>query len=107
MSERKRHRLNYLRQLPAAPTATSAIRNEELTEITVFWLDVANETGYSIELSLNGTNGWAEAGTAAQDATSVVVPSNDHNPNYYCRVRAFNAAGYGPYSNVVYAFIQA
>ncbi len=85
-------------QPPAAPTNLVA---NALTpsQINLSWTDVAGETGYKIERSLNAASGFAPLGTAGANATSYSDTTVSASTQYYYRIRATNAAGDSPYSN--------
>jgi hypothetical protein len=67
------------------------------------WNDnAAAETGFSIERSPAGTNGWAEVGTAVADATSFDDQSLACDTTHDYRIRAYRDGDnvYSDYSNV-------
>jgi hypothetical protein len=61
-----------------------------------------SETGFSVERSADGTT-WSEVASTAPDATTYVDSGLVSDKEYRYRVRAFNAAGFSPYSNVASA----
>lgn len=87
----------------AAPPPTTVTAVAALDAITLTWANVADETGYRIELSADGTTGWAEIGTAGQDVTVHTDTSLSPGTTYYYRIVATNAAGDSAPSNVVKA----
>lgn len=78
---------------PDAPTGPAAVALSS-TSVRVSWTDVADETGYRVERSPNGTTGWTNvsgslaAGTTSYDDTGLTAQTV-----YFYRVIAFNAAG--------------
>jgi len=87
----------------AVPPATTVTAVAALDTITLTWANVADETGYRIELSADGTTGWAEIGTAGQDVTVHTDTSLSPGTTYYYRIVATNAAGDSAPSKVVKA----
>jgi len=78
---------------PTAPSAITATADGQ-TRIKLPWPENStNETGFKIERSLNGTDGWAEIRKVAAD----VSQHNDTNlicgTTYHYRVSAVNTAG--------------
>lgn len=104
MSVKKRRRLNYLSvsSAPAAPTLSS-VTTISNTEINITWTDVSGETGYAIEHSPNGIGSWTQVATRAAGVTSYLDTGLTPATDYYYRVRAYNGALFGPYSNVLIA----
>ncbi|HYO09422.1 MAG TPA: NPCBM/NEW2 domain-containing protein [Tepidisphaeraceae bacterium] len=94
----------------AAPTAPAAPSNLSATavsspQINLTWADNSgNETGFIIERSPDGATGWAQVGTAAQNATSFANTTGlSAGTQYFYRVRATNAVGPSGDSNVASA----
>jgi hypothetical protein len=87
----------------AVPTATSVTAVAALDTVTLTWIDVGGETGYRIERSPDGSNGWAMIGTAGQDVTIHTDTALSPGTTYYYRIVATNAAGDSAPSNVVAA----
>ena len=89
--------------IPAAPTnlvATVVSR----TQINLTWTDnAANESGYLIERSTNGSTFTQLIPTAPAGATTFASTGLSANKKYYYRVRATNAAGQSVYSNTASA----
>ena len=92
---------------PPAPSTPDGLTAASIStsRIDLAWNNVANETGYKIERSPNGTDSWAQIGTTSQDGTSY----QDKNPQtnnlaagtqYFYRVRAYNSGGDSGYSSV-------
>ncbi|MBI5929659.1 MAG: PD40 domain-containing protein [Chloroflexi bacterium] len=97
---------------PANLAATAVSRSQ----INLTWVDNAtSETGFSIEQSLNGTDGWLEVGTRTANQISFQNTGLLCNRRYYYRVRAFidsipNNGQYetvSAYTNIVNAITQA
>ncbi|MBK9138012.1 MAG: fibronectin type III domain-containing protein [Verrucomicrobia bacterium] len=77
---------------PAAPSGLTATALSQ-TEIGLAWADnSANETGFQVERSLNGTS-WSPAFQVAANVTSSIDTGRTANTLYYYRVIAFNAGG--------------
>lgn len=88
------------------PAATSLIATETATTIDLVWVDVADETGYRIERSLDGTGEWISIGTTGQDVTVYSDEALSSGVKYQYRVVATNAGGDSAPSNVVSAKIN-
>jgi chitinase len=88
--------------VPAAPsglTATAASRSR----INLAWSDnSANETGFLIERSTNGTS-FTQIATVGANVTTYASTGLKGSKMYYYRVRATNAAGNSAYSNIASA----
>lgn len=92
---------------PAAPGNPSATADSQ-TQITVTWDDVADETGFRVERSPNGSSGWVNvSGSLAADTTSYQDTGLTASTQYFYRVIAFNGAGDSTPSTVVNATTQA
>lgn len=70
------------------------------TQINLSWNAVPAAETIQIERSPNGTDGWNPIGTATGNATTYSDPNLNRNTRYFYRIRATNASGTGPYSNV-------
>ena len=86
--------------VPAAPREFDATlvapRAARLT-----WADVTGERGYKIERRIDGSaDDWAQIATVGENVTSYGNDGLLAGKTYLYRVRAFNAAGDSPYSNV-------
>ncbi|HZF07915.1 MAG TPA: Calx-beta domain-containing protein [Thermoanaerobaculia bacterium] len=94
---------------PAAPSNLAAAA-QSTSEVLLTWKDNAsgtsNETSFRIE-SKGLTTPYQQVQTAAQNATSALVPSLDPATAYTFRVRANNAAGNSAYSNEASATTHA
>jgi hypothetical protein len=86
--------------LPAAPTglvATMAATNR----ITLTWTDASNnESGFKIERSLDGVNGWTPIATVGANVTTYASIGLACGKAYFYRVRATNSNGDSAFSNV-------
>ena len=96
--------LNAAIQPPLAPTGLAATAASG--QINLSWSNVANETGYKIERSPDGSTGWTQIGTTAVDATTYSDTTVAPATTYFYRVRATNAGGDSPYSNTASALSQ-
>ena len=79
---------------PPPPTPLSPAAAElNSTRIMVTWADGTGETGYLVERSLNGVNGWTLAGQSAADTPVFTDTGLVPGTRYFYRVKAFNAPG--------------
>ncbi|MBC8012089.1 MAG: fibronectin type III domain-containing protein, partial [Burkholderiales bacterium] len=79
--------------LPSAPVALAA-SVASASQLNLTWIDTAaNETGFKIERSANGTTGWTQIAAPAANATSYSDSGLSAATTYYYRVLATNAAG--------------
>jgi hypothetical protein len=94
--------------VPAAPSNLAATAVSP-TQINLAWTDNANdETGFVIERSPNGVNGWAQIGTTGANVTTFDNTTGlSSGTQYFYRVRATNAAGPSANSNVAGATTQS
>jgi hypothetical protein len=87
---------------PAAPSSLIATAVSR-SQINLTWIDnAANETGFEIERSTDGT-AFAQIGTVGADITSVADTGLKSNKTYYYRIRAYHAADQSAYSNITAA----
>jgi len=101
--------------LPPTPTPAPLAAPSDLiqagatqTQLALAWADnSANESGFSVERSPNGTSDWAFVGVTAANATSYTHSGLTCGASYHYRVRAYDAARYSAYSNVVAASTAA
>ena len=87
----------------AVPPATDVTAVAALDTITLSWSDVADETGYRVERSLDGASDWIEIATTGQDVTTYVNGTLSPGTTYYYRIVATNAGGDSTPSNVASA----
>ena len=87
--------------LPAAPTSLTAVPTTT-SSANLAWTDNAtNETGYRVERSLNGVNGWTQRGSdLGANSTAFTDTGLTYGQSYFYRVYAFNSGGNSGYSNV-------
>jgi hypothetical protein len=91
---------------PASPPTLMAI-SVSSTQVDLSWTDVANETGYRVERSTDGTGGWSVIATPAQDATTYSDTDLSSSTTYFYRIFATNAGGDSPSSDVASATTAA
>ena len=85
----------------AVPPATNLTGVAALDTVALTWTDVAGETGYRIERSLDGSTDWKVVGTQGQDVTTFIDSKLTPGTSYHYRVIATNAGGDSEPSNVV------
>jgi len=79
--------------VPPAPQGGSG-KGFSLNAIQLQWTDVLDdETGYRIERSPNGSNGWTAVGTTGQNETTFVDNNLQNGVTYYYRIIATNSSG--------------
>ena len=86
--------------LPLAPTSLTANPTSK-TQVSLNWSDnSSDETGFEVRRATtqNGTYGLVQ--TVPANATSYTDQGLNSNSTYYYKVRAINATGQSPYSNV-------
>ena len=84
---------------PAAPGGLTATTVSS-AQIDLAWADNAtNESSFGIERSLNNVS-FSQIATTGANATAYSDTGLDAGTTYYYRVRASNAGGNSPYSNV-------
>ena len=72
--------------------------------ITLTWQDnSADETGFKIERSLDGSTNWIEIGSTGANIVMYQDIGLAPSTTYYYRVRAYNATGASAYSNAISA----
>jgi hypothetical protein len=91
----------------AVPAATDVTAVATLDTIALTWTDVADETGYRVERSLDGSTGWIEIATTGQDVTTYTNATLSPGTTYYYRVVATNPGGDSASSNVASATTEA
>ena len=70
------------------------------TEVRLGWADVATETGYRVERSVDGES-WISVAVLGDDVTTFTDTGLSAGTTYHYRVVAANGAGDSPASNVV------
>jgi len=85
---------------PAAPSNLSATA-ANASQINLTWTDnAANESGFAIERSPNGTDSWLEITILADNSTSYVDTELASGTTFFYRVAAYNMNGSSAFSNV-------
>ncbi|MBN1669829.1 MAG: fibronectin type III domain-containing protein [Kiritimatiellae bacterium] len=88
---------------PAAPSGLTATAASS-TSVALAWTDNAsNETQYKIDRRQSGTDAWVRVAEPGADTTQYTDSGLSPNTEYYYMVKASNAAGNSPYSNVAAA----
>ncbi|HXI51676.1 MAG TPA: Ig-like domain-containing protein, partial [Candidatus Saccharimonadales bacterium] len=90
--------VNAATSIPAAPSGLSATAVSS-SQINLAWTDTsANEDGFKIERSNNGSS-WSQIATVGPNTTTYSSTGLSANKTYYYRVRAYNVLGNSAYSN--------
>jgi hypothetical protein len=84
---------------PETPTDLTAV-SASSTEIDLSWTDVANETGYRVERSVDGGTVWTPIATSGQDVTSYRDAGLVPGTTCSYRIVATNTEGDSPSSAV-------
>ncbi len=84
---------------PISPTGLTAVAASS-TQIDLSWADVATETGYRVERSLDGATDWTTVATTGQDVTAQSDTGLSPGTTYYYRVFATNDDGDSPAADV-------
>ena len=88
---------------PAAPSNLAATANSA-SQITLNWTDnSADETGFKVERSPDGSTAWTQIATPAANVTSYADTGRSAVTTYFYRVRATSAAGDSAYTSTVSA----
>ena len=83
--------------MPAAPSGLTATAVSS-SQINLAWTDTsANEDGFKIERSNNGSS-WSQIATVGPNTTTYSSTGLSANKTYYYRVRAYNMLGNSAYS---------
>jgi len=72
---------------PTGFTATPGVGDPE-TELDLVWDDVANESSYQVEVSLNGLSGWSVLATPAAGVTGITHTGLVANDTRYYRMKS-------------------
>jgi hypothetical protein len=74
------------------------------SQINLSWTDNSNnETGFKIERSKNNANNFSQIATVGAGVVSYSNTGLARATTYFYRVRAYNAGGNSPYSNIATA----
>ncbi|MBN1670555.1 MAG: fibronectin type III domain-containing protein [Kiritimatiellae bacterium] len=85
---------------PRAPSDLTA-RPVATGRIDLSWTDNSdNETGFKIDRRRSGFTDWVRVATPGANATNRVDTDMEAETRYYYKVKAYNANGNSPYSNV-------
>ncbi|MBN1670386.1 MAG: fibronectin type III domain-containing protein [Kiritimatiellae bacterium] len=86
--------------VPAAPSALTA-QARAGGEVRLAWRDnSADEAGFKIDRRQSGTDAWVRIATPGADATTHTDTGLAPETRFYYKVKAYNAAGNSPYSEV-------
>jgi Fibronectin type III domain len=88
--------------VPGVPATLNAVPNSS-TSVQLTWTDVAHDSGYEVERSPNGSNGWVQIATTGASMVTYADDGADPATTYYYRVRAVNGVGTGTYSGTASA----
>lgn len=85
-----------------APSGLVATLPAEPSRIQLDWVSNSGsvEDGFEIERSLDGVSGWVQIGTVGTNIVTFTDGSPLPSVTYYYKVRAFEALGNSPYSNI-------
>ena len=87
----------------AAPSGLAATANSA-SQISLNWTDnSADETGFKVERSPDGSTAWTQIATPAANVTSYADTGRSAVTTYFYRVRATSAAGDSAYTSTVSA----
>ena len=90
------------RTVPASPVLT-AVTAKSATSIALVWSDVADETSYRVDRSLDSGSTWNVAGISGADVTNFTDANLQSEQSYTYRVVASNAFGDSAPSNARFA----
>jgi hypothetical protein len=88
---------------PDAPTGLTAAL-EAGPQVSLAWTDVATETGYVVQRSING-GAFSDLATLGADAVSYIDLKVSAGTSYAYQVAAFNGSGRSAYSNTASASV--
>jgi lysophospholipase L1-like esterase/fibronectin type 3 domain-containing protein len=91
---------------PVAPGGVTAVAVSS-SQVDVGWQDVAGESGYMVQRSLDGVTGWVQVGTTGQDVVAFSDTGLAASTAYSYRVVATNGSGDSAPSAVVSATTPA
>ena len=93
------HLIRVLRQAPRYPTRLRAVAVSPYG-IDLFWRDNSgDETGFSVQRRLEGSNDWIEIGKTSVNSRSFSDDGLKPRTTYYYRVRAFSNTASSAFSN--------
>ena len=84
---------------PATPSGVTASAVSP-TEVRLEWSDVADEIGYRIERSIDGSSDWITIGTAGQDVTAHAEAGLEPGATYHYRIVALGLSVDAPPSSI-------
>lgn len=70
------------------------------TEISLLWIDIANESSYEVQFSTSPNGPWSPLATLPFDSTYYVQTNLLKATRYYYRIRAHNPAGASAWSPI-------
>jgi len=90
--------------VPLAPSGVDALVGPGGTDrnVVLYWNDLANESGYQIERSMNG-GPWQSFTNPGSNVTTVTDTSTVYASDYRYRIRGFNSNGNGGWSSIARA----
>ena len=83
----------------AAPTLT--VTPVTSTSVTLAWTNIAGETGYSVERSIDAGDTWTAVGSRSADQLTSTMSGLTPNTAYQFRVRGRNDSGLGTPSTAI------
>ena len=84
---------------PVTPSGVTASAVSP-TEVRLEWTDVADEIGYRIERSIEGSSDWITIGTAGQDVTAHAEAGLEPGATYHYRIVALGLSVDSPPSSI-------
>ncbi|MBD3321654.1 MAG: hypothetical protein GF350_11220 [Chitinivibrionales bacterium] len=91
--------------LPSAPANLAAAHIEQ-TSLELNWRDGGGAEGFIVEMKKQGAEYFEAVAECEQDEQTFAAGNLSAGMQYACRVRAFNADGYSPYSSEIHATTQ-
>lgn len=93
---------SYVSVAPAAPTSLTATASSS-SQVVLTWGGSTGATGYTIERSTNGSNGWSLIGTTGAGVTTYTDSNLAAGTTYYYRVTAVANGMLSDHSNTANA----